>query len=81
MLLAKSLTGEELARQLIVCLSTELGISSEMLLASMHDRASVNYAAMRTKYCFPQSFFILVASPIPLTTLESTLRLQYLMNS
>ena len=29
MLLAKSLSGEELARQLIVCLSTELGINSD----------------------------------------------------
>ena len=59
MLLAKSLTGEELARQLIVCLSTELGISSDMLLASMRDRASVNSAAMRTlSIVFPKVFDI-----------------------
>ena len=59
MLLAKSLTGEELARQLIVCLSTELGISSDMLLASMHDRSSVNYAAMHTlNIVFPKVFDI-----------------------
>ena len=34
--LAKSLTGEELACQLIVSLSTELGLISDMLLACMH---------------------------------------------
>ena len=33
MLLAKSMSGEELALQLIVCLSTELSISSANLLA------------------------------------------------
>lgn len=47
-LLAKSLTGEELAQQLIVCLSTELGITANMILASMRDRTSVNTAAMGT---------------------------------
>ena len=55
MLLAKSLTGEEVACQLIVCLSTELGISSSQLVASMRDRASVNTVAMRTLgIVFPQ---------------------------
>lgn len=48
MLLAKSLAGEEVARQLIVCLSTELGINSDQLVASMRDRASVNTVAIRT---------------------------------
>ena len=48
MLLAKSLTGEEVAHQLIVCLSTELGIKPELLVAAMRDRASVNSVAMRT---------------------------------
>ena len=48
MLLAKSLTGEELAHQLIVCLSTELGIKPDLLMAAMRDRASVNSVAMRT---------------------------------
>ena len=41
MLLAKSMT-EEVARQLILCLSTELGICSNDLIASMRDSASVN---------------------------------------
>ncbi len=55
MLLAKSMTGEEVARQLIVCLSTKLGICSNNLIASMHDRASVNNVAVRTlKIVFPQ---------------------------
>ena len=48
MLLAKSLTGEEVARLLIQALSTELGISSQLIIAAMHDRASVNSVAMRT---------------------------------
>ena len=48
MLVAKSMSGEELARQLILCLSTELGIAGEKLIASMHDRASVNNVAMQT---------------------------------
>ena len=48
MLLGKSLTGEELAHQLIVCLSTELGIKPDLLVAAMRDRASVNSVAMRT---------------------------------
>ena len=42
MLLAKSLTGEEVARQLIVSLTTELGIKSDLLIAAMCDSASVN---------------------------------------
>ncbi len=48
MLLAKSLTGEALARQLLVALSTELSIRAELVLAFMHDRASVNSVAMQT---------------------------------
>ena len=48
MLLAKSLIGEEVAHQLIVCLSTKLGIKPELLVAAMRDRASVNSVAMHT---------------------------------
>ena len=48
MLLAKSLAGKEVARQLIVCLSTELGISCDLLVAAMRDRAAVNTVAIRT---------------------------------
>ena len=46
--LAKSMTGEEIARQLISVLSVEYGITSDRLLAAMRDRASVNGVAMRT---------------------------------
>ena len=54
MLLSKSMTGEEIARELIVVLSTGLGIGPEMLIAAMRDRAAVNGAAMRTvKVLYP----------------------------
>ena len=42
------MTGEEIARQLITSISTELGIGGERVVAMMHDRASVNGVAMRT---------------------------------
>jgi len=48
------LTGEEVARELINCLSVKYSISSEYLIASMHDRASVNSVAMSTlKIVYP----------------------------
>ena len=47
-LLAKSLTGEELARELIHVLSVNYSIRPEQLIASMRDRASVNNVAMKT---------------------------------
>ena len=54
MLLAKSMTGEEVARELIVVLSTGLGIGPNKLIAAMRDRAAVNGAAMRTvKVLYP----------------------------
>ena len=46
--LTKSLTGEEIARELINVLSVEYSISSERVLASLRDRASTNGVAMRT---------------------------------
>ena len=45
-MLAKSLKGEELAREILSALSTDLGVSGSHLMAAMHDRASVNIAAM-----------------------------------
>ena len=50
MLLAKSMTGEEVgsSRQLITSISTELGIGGERVVAMMHDQASVNSVAMKT---------------------------------
>ena len=44
MLLAKALTGEELARQLITVISTELSVLPGSIIAGMRDRASVNVA-------------------------------------
>ena len=53
------MSGEELARQLIVCLSTELAISSDNLFTCMQDRASVNSVAVRMlKIVFPKLFDI-----------------------
>ena len=47
-MLAKSLSGEELARELISVLSVTYSIRSTTLLAAMRDRASVNSVAIRT---------------------------------
>lgn len=47
-LLAKSMTGDELAQQIVVVLSTELGIAPHCIVAAMRDRASINDVAMRT---------------------------------
>ena len=46
-LLAKSMAGEEVARELLTVLSTELGIPACRVVAAMRDRASVNNVAMR----------------------------------
>ena len=48
LLLARPITGDELAREILTVLSTELGIASTKLLACMRDRASVNSKAMHT---------------------------------
>ena len=47
-LLVKSMTGEEIARELVNVLSVEYGIGVTKLLAAMHDRASANTLAMTT---------------------------------
>ena len=46
-MVVKSLTGEELARELISVLSVNYGIATQHLLAAMRDRASVNEVAVR----------------------------------
>ena len=46
--LVKSMTGEEVARELINLLSMEYCVKSPLLLAAMRDGASVNSVAMRT---------------------------------
>ena len=53
-IIAKSMTGEELARELIDTLSTNYSVSSSQLLAVMRDRCSVNNVALRTlKVVYP----------------------------
>ena len=47
-LVAKWMTGEEVAHQLIAALSTELSIPANLVVAFMRDWASVNNVAMRT---------------------------------
>ena len=46
--LSKSMSGEEIARELISTLSVCMGIAPSFLLATMRDKASVNNLAMRT---------------------------------
>jgi hypothetical protein len=54
-LLTKSMTGEEIARELISVLSVSYSIDSSRLLACMRDRASVNNVAVRTlKIVYPK---------------------------
>ena len=53
-LLAKSMTGEEIARELINSLSVQYSVSSNLVVAMMHDRAACNVVALRTlKIVFP----------------------------
>ena len=53
-LLTKTMTGEEIAREIVHTVSTKYGISGDRLLATMRDRASANGLAMRTiKVLFP----------------------------
>jgi hypothetical protein len=47
-LLAKSMSGEEVAQQIVSVISQELGIPSSSVIAASRDRASVNDVAMRT---------------------------------
>ena len=46
--MCKTTTGEEIAQQIVVILSTEFGISSNLIVVAMRDRASVNDVAMWT---------------------------------
>lgn len=47
-LLTKSMTGEEIARELVSTLSVEYSVSVDQLLACMWDRASSNGVAIQT---------------------------------
>ena len=53
-LLAKSMAGEEIAREIINALSMQLCVSSNLVVAMMHDRAACNGVALRTlKVVYP----------------------------
>ena len=67
-LLAKSMTGEEVAQQIIVVLSTELGIPPQSIVAAMRDRASVNDVAMKISKLCATSCLMWAASPTSSTT-------------
>jgi len=47
-MLAKSMTGEEIAREIISILQVTYGIYANKLLACMHDRDSANGSAIQT---------------------------------
>lgn len=58
-MLTKSLTGEEVAHDLIQVLSINYSISSDHLIAAIRHRASVNSVAMKTlKIVYPKIFDI-----------------------
>ena len=42
------MTGKEIARELINTLSAQYSIGSDLLVATMHDRAACNMVALRT---------------------------------
>ena len=41
------MTGDEVAQQIVVILSTELGIAPHFIVAAMRDRASINDVPIR----------------------------------
>ena len=45
-LLAKSMAGEEIAREIINALSMQYSVSSNLVVAMMHDRAACNGVAL-----------------------------------
>ena len=51
-MLVKSVTGEELAREIISVVSVKYSIPSQLLLAAMKDRAAVNEMAVHTLKIF-----------------------------
>jgi len=67
-IVAKSITSEEFARELIAVLSVQYSIGTQQLLAAMKDRASVNEVAIQTlKIVYLiKSFKYLVAFHTPL---------------
>ena len=55
-IITKSMTGEEIARQISSILSIQYGVSTSHLLAAIHDRASANNVAIRSiRILYPSS--------------------------
>ena len=65
------MTGEEVTRQIIMVLSTELGISSNLLIGAMHDRASVTMLPGGQSKLYTNRSSILVAFHTCLTMLAN----------
>jgi len=80
-MLAKSMKGEETARELINTLSVVYGVSSQQPVAGMRDRASVNNVAMRTLQIVYPTLLTLVAFPTHSALLESHSRLLLYLSS
>ena len=58
-LLAKSLTGEQIARELLFVLQAQYGVATDSLVATMRDRASVNNLAISIlRVMYPQALDI-----------------------
>ena len=72
-LLAKSMTGEEIATELINSLSVQYSVSSNLVVAMMHDRAACNGVALRTlKIVFPSIVDVAYFGPCWRLVLHST---------
>ena len=72
-LLAKSMTGEEIARELVSVLQVQYDVGSGSQIAAMHDRASVNNVAMSFVCVMYPVYLILAVSATLLIMLEVNL--------
>ena len=82
-LLSKSMTGEEIARELINVLSVTYTIGSDQLIAAVRDRAAVNNVAMRTLAVYPKLLDVGCFSHTSWTTFQNTysLRVFYILDN
>ena len=72
-MLAKSLSSEEIAQEVISVLSVTYSVAPNYLLAAMRDRASTNTVAMKTMEVLYPDLVETAATPIHLMELESSL--------
>ena len=68
-LVAKSMSGEESARDLVLVLQVQYDVAPRTLVAAMHDRAAVNSVAMTYVRVMYPVYLMLVASATLLTML------------